>query len=133
MRLLGIDYGARRVGISLSDESGAMAFPHATYKNDAALLSRLVALCAEKTVAIIVLGESRALRGTPNPIQKDISVFAETLGRETALPVVLEPERFTTQAALRLQGRTAQTDASAAALILDSYLARRRPAGSRMV
>lgn len=126
MRLLGIDYGIKRVGVALSDEGGAMAFPHATYNNDASVFARITALCAEKNVGVIVLGESRSLAGESNPLQKDIDAFRERLGREGAVSIVFEPEQFTTQAALRLQGRTTQTDASAAALILDSYIHRQK-------
>lgn len=122
---MGIDYGTKRVGVALSDESGTMAFPHATYANDDLLIARIVALYTEKEVGTVVVGKSHDLDDTPNPVQKDIDGFVASLEREPSLTVVSEPEQFSTQAALRLQGRTEQTDASAAALILDSYITRR--------
>jgi putative Holliday junction resolvase len=124
MRLLGIDYGTKRVGVALTDESGAMAFPHDTFLNDAMLRERLEALAEEKGVSMIVIGLSHTLGGTPNLVQKEIDALAEYLRESLKIPVHLEPEQFTTQAALRLQGRTEKTDASAAALILDGYLIR---------
>jgi RNase H-fold protein (predicted Holliday junction resolvase) len=44
----------------------------------------------------------------------------------TGLPIHLEPEQYSTQAAIQLQGRNTETDASAAALILDGYLTRKK-------
>lgn len=126
MRYLGIDYGTKRVGVALSDEEGTMAFPHATYPNDRSLREQIAALCAEKGVGTIVLGQSHNLADVPNPVQEDITTFKTHLESTLALPVYLEPEQFSTQAALRLQGRTEHTDASAAALILDAYLTRHR-------
>lgn len=126
MRLMGIDYGAKRVGVALSDVSGAMAFPHATYENDTVLISRIVSLAKEKDVGTIVVGKSHDLKNAPNPVQKDVEVFTAALANELSVPVVSEPEQFTTQAALRIQGRTDKTDASAAALILDSYIIRQK-------
>ena len=126
MRLLGIDYGTKRVGIALTDAGGAMAFPHAIYESDESLVARIVALAREKAVGMVVVGKSHDLGGTPNKVQEDIDAFVAVLENELSMPVVLEPEQFSTQAALRIQGRTAETDASAAALILDSYLVRHK-------
>jgi putative Holliday junction resolvase len=124
MRLLGIDYGTKRVGVALSDEEGMMAFPHTTYPNDTALLNRIVELAQEREVGAVVLGHSLSREGAPNPVQSGIDSFAQELEGALGIPVHLEPEHYSTQAAIRLQGRTDRTDASAAALILDAYLTR---------
>lgn len=124
MRLLGIDYGTKRVGVALTDEGGAMAFPHETFLNDSTLRMRIEELAKEKEVGAIVIGLSHTLDGAPNAVQKEIDTLATHLRESLKMPVHLEPEQFTTQAALRLQGRTEKTDASAAALILDGYLMR---------
>ncbi len=124
MRLLGIDYGTKRVGVALTDERGAMAFPHDTFQNDDTLVPQLAALVQEKEVGAIVIGLSHTLGGIPNAVQKEIDTLVATLRETLGILVHLEPEQFTTQAALRLQGRTEKTDASAAALILDGYLIR---------
>ncbi len=126
MRLLGIDYGTKRIGIALTDESGTMAFPHTTLRNDADILATLVELVRVEGVHGIVVGRSHALDGTPNRIQKEIDAFTKMLRDTLAIPVELELEQFSTQAALRIQGRTKHTDASAAALILEAYLAKKR-------
>ncbi len=122
MRLLGIDYGTKRVGVALSDERGVMAFPYDTFANDRTLLSRIAALAAEQKVGAVVVGQSLALDGTPNAVEEKVERFVVDLTEQLDVPIHRVPEQFSTQAALRLQGRTAQTDASAAALILDAYI-----------
>ncbi len=70
------------------------------------------------------MGDSRDFKGNPNPIMKDVDFFKGELERELHLPVFLEPEFMTSQQAEREQGATALLDASAAAIILQSYLDR---------
>ncbi len=123
-RLLGIDYGEKRVGVALSDETGQMAFPLTVFPNDKNLLKNICRVIVEKKVAEIVIGHSLDKEGEPNKIHDKVEAFMLDLTLETGLPIHLESELYTTQAALRLQGRNAMTDAAAAALILDNYLVR---------
>jgi len=123
-RLLGIDYGEKRVGVALSDETGQMAFPLTVFPNDKNLLKNTCRVIVEKKVAEIVIGHSLDKEGEPNKIHDKVEAFMLDLTLETGLPIHLESELYTTQAALRLQGRNAMTDAAAAALILDNYLVR---------
>ncbi len=122
MRHLGIDYGTKRIGIAVSDALGTMAFPKLVVPNDANLLEVLKELIEEYQVAVIVVGHSLDANKQPNSLQAAIDELITDLTLQFAVPVHLEPEQYTTQAALRIQGRTSQTDASAAALILDAYL-----------
>ncbi|MAZ29751.1 Holliday junction resolvase RuvX [bacterium] len=124
MRHLGIDYGRKRVGLALSDETGQMAFPHAVVKNDTSLLTELEAVIAEHNVEVIVIGHSKDKAGEDNPIHEAATELMSDLTLKTGLPVHLEPEQYSTQEALRFQGRTEHTDAAAAAIILNSYLTR---------
>jgi putative Holliday junction resolvase len=122
MRRMGIDYGSKRIGVALSNEDGTMAFPHAVIANDKDALQRIVALIEEKEVGEVVIGESLGRDGVPNEIQGRITDLVGDLTLHAGIPVHLEPEQYTTQQSLREQGRTAMTDASAAALILNSYI-----------
>lgn len=122
MRYMGIDYGTKRVGVALSDATGVMAFPYSVFTNDDTLLDSLTELITERDVGAIVLGHSLDQHSTPNAIQSGIDDLLQELTLQCGLPVYLQPEQYTTQAALRIQGRTDKTDASAAALILDSFL-----------
>ena len=126
MRLMGIDYGSKRVGVALSDESGAMAFPHVVLQNSPALLKELEAIIAEKQVGEIVIGHSLDKDQKPNKIHEAVETLMMDLTLATGLPIHLEAEQFTTQAALQIQGRTEKTDASAAALILDSFITKHK-------
>lgn len=126
MRFLGIDYGTKRVGLSLTDEKGMMAFPLDVLNNDANLFNKLVALIKEKKVAEIVIGHSLDRDGKPNKIHNAVEGLMLDLTLETGLPIHLESEQYTTQAALRIQGRNDMTDAAAATLILENYLTRNK-------
>ena len=122
MKYLGIDFGAKRVGVAISDEGGKVAFPKLVLLNDNQLILRIKELCHSESVSKIVVGESRNFAGKPNPIMSSINVLVEKLKTEVGLEVILEPEFMTSEQARRLQGENDKLDASAAALILQSYL-----------
>lgn len=124
MRYLGIDYGTKRVGLALSDESGSMAFPHDVIPNNEDLLPALERCLATHRVDAIVIGHSKHPDGSDNVIHAAVTELVTDLTLATGLPVHLEPEQYTTQEAIRFQGRTEKTDAAAAAIILNSYLAK---------
>ncbi len=126
MRLMGIDYGTKRVGVALSDEGGAMAFPHIVLDNDGKLLDKLEEIIEERGVAEIVIGHSLGRDGRPNPVHAAVEELIGDLTLHVGLPIHLEPEQYSTQEALRDQGRTAQTDASAAAIILNSFITKKK-------
>lgn len=126
MRLMGIDFGSKKIGIALSDEGGMMAFPHIVLPNDAKLFASVVALVHEKKVGEIVIGHSLNKDGTANKIHEHVEAFMLDLTLELGIPVHLEPEQYSTQQAIRIQGKNAQTDAAAAAIILDSFITRKK-------
>ena len=126
MRRMGIDFGTKNVGIAITDESGVMAFPHGVLPNDAKLLKNVSALVSEKKVAEIVIGHSVGYAGTANKIHTAVEAFMLDLTLELGIPIHLEPEQYSTQQALRIQGRNSQTDAAAAAIILDSFITKHK-------
>lgn len=126
MRLMGIDYGTKRVGVALSDESGKMAFPHIVLNNDEKLLKELVDLIEERKVGEIVIGHSLDREGVPNAVHAEVEELIGDLTLQVGLPVRLEPEQYSTQEAMIGQGRNAQTDASAAAIILNSFITKKK-------
>ncbi len=118
---MGIDYGKRRVGVALTDDTATLAFPHKVIQNSVQLLDDIRNICKAENVSTVVLGQSLDLSGKENELMGDLNKFKDSL--ETGgLVVVWEPEYYTTQEAKRLQGKNSSTDASAAALILKSYL-----------
>lgn len=122
MRFLGIDYGTKRVGISLSDETGKFAMPKVVLTNNDKLLETVAKISAENNVGEIVLGESKDFSGRPNKIMADILKFKLTLESKLPLPIHFESEFLTSAHAERIQGKNDMLDASAAALILQSFL-----------
>lgn len=124
MRYMGIDFGTKKVGVALSDESGQMAFPEAVFSNDKDLFQTICNLITTKGVEEVVIGHSLDRTGKPNEVHALVEEFMTDLTLELGLPIHLEPEQYTTQAAIREQGRTDKTDASAAAIILNSYLSK---------
>lgn len=141
MKYLGIDYGTKRIGVAVSDEGGSLAFPLATIKAGQAALGELIELINKHEVEEIVLGESRDLKGEPNEVMEDIEQFKKDLAELAQLPVHYEAEFFTSALASRQNEDRTQPrrrerigastkasgdklDASAAALILQSYLDR---------
>jgi putative Holliday junction resolvase len=126
MRYLGVDYGKKRVGIALSDERGEFALPKAVLPNDRELIKKIKEICDENGVKQVVIGESKNYKGEENAIMENIRSFADDLKGVTRLPVVFEPEFLTSAAAERIQGKNEMHDASAAALILKSYLERNK-------
>lgn len=125
MRLLGIDFGLKRVGIALSDETGTLAFPHSVLPNNKNLVAEVAQIAKDQKVKAIVLGESKDLGGAANPLQKEIEEFKKAVMKEMKRPVYYEPEFWSSFQAGRYQGKTDKLDASAAAIILQSFLDRK--------
>lgn len=126
MRKLGIDYGTKKIGLALTDESGSMAFPYSVIPTTPDVLKTLVALIEKEKVDEIVIGHSLDRNGKPNAVHEAVEGLMLDLTLETGLPIHLQPEQYTTQAAMQLQGKNSMTDAAAAALILDSFITKRK-------
>lgn len=133
MRYLGIDYGTKKVGLALSDEAGTMGFPHGIVKNTPKLTEDIAALIAKESVGAVVIGESHDYSGALNTAGVFARAFGQELAARTGTPVFYESEVLTTAEARRAPAKEPksrspktyeQVDASAAALILTSYLSR---------
>jgi len=133
MKYLGIDYGTKRIGLATSDGGGTMAFPHSTIKANASALAEIDQLVKKEGVEKIVIGESRNFKGEANAVMEDIAEFKKDLEKVTGLPVAYEAEFLSSAAAARqFEGdfgrgdkpNQEKLDASAAAMILQSYLDR---------
>ncbi len=133
MRYLGVDYGSKKIGLALSDESGAMGFPHSIVSNTPRVIDEICVLIAKENVGGVVVGESRNLKGGENPIAEDARTFGNLITERAGVPVFFESEVFTSAEARRAPAKEMKSrspkqypavDASAAALILTSYLSR---------
>jgi putative Holliday junction resolvase len=123
MRILGIDYGSKRVGVAVSDESRKFALPLSVVANTPDLVAEINKLAIDNEAKEIVLGESRNYKGEPNDIFLPSLDFKNSL-EKMGYTVHFEPEFMTSVQAARLQGNNEKLDASAAALILQAFLDR---------
>ena len=125
-RLVGIDFGSKRVGIAVSDEAGQFAIPREVLPNDDDLVDAVTKICEDEAAQAIIIGESKDYDMADNAIMKEAREFAEAIGEATGLPVHFELEFMSSVQAARFQGETDLLDASAAAIILQSYLDKQR-------
>ena len=138
MRVLGIDYGERRIGLALSDATGLLASPWKKIENTAnvgaaarRLADEVRALQAdERGLGTIVIGLPRRLNGEANEQTARVRKLAELLGAAVSVPIALQDERLTSHEAEALlaererdwRRRKDRVDAMAAALILQDFL-----------
>jgi putative Holliday junction resolvase len=142
VRALGIDYGARRIGLALSDASGTLASPWRVVERPRSeaetvrlMTGEIARLRAEDDgLATVVVGWPRHLDGSPNAQTPLAEALARALETATGLPVVLQDERLSSvEAEARLarrdrdwRSRKQKLDAAAAAVVLQDYLDTRR-------
>ena len=136
MRYVGLDYGQRRIGISVSDSAGRIAVPSASFarSNDLAQdLRRLASMIREFEPDLVVVGYPVSLSGHPGSSVQAMKSFVGQLTKLLEIDVVFHDERFTTAEASRLlrqanmsaKAQRSVIDASAAAVMLQSYLDKR--------
>lgn len=121
VKIIGIDFGTKRVGVALSDEKGKVAFPKEVLQNNFHMMSALEAFAKAEGVEIFVIGESKDFGGRENPVMRDINKLKADLERK-GFEVRFEQEYSSSVEAARFQGVNEKLDASAAAIILQRYL-----------
>ncbi|MEI6238660.1 MAG: Holliday junction resolvase RuvX [bacterium] len=132
MKYMGIDFGSKRVGISVSDDGGEMAFPKVVLKNSkgakisTTLIKKIKEICLTEKIGEVVIGESKNYKGEKNKIMDEIMPFAKKLKAETGLTIHLHPEFMTSAQAVQIQGENEMLDASAATIILQAFLDKRK-------
>ena len=122
MKTLGIDYGTKKIGLAVSDEEGRVGFPRSVLQNDKNIIPAILQICKNEKIGGIVLGESLDYGGEPNKVMEKISAFKIQLEKVTGAPVYFESEFLTSKQARNVYDSGKNNDASAAALILQSYL-----------
>ncbi len=135
MRILGLDYGSKTVGVAVSDPLGLTAQKVETIwrKQENKLrrtLARIEELIAEYEVEKIVLGFPKNMNNTVGERAEKILEFGEMLKKRTGLEVIMWDERLTTveadrtliEAGVRRENRKQYLDGIAAVFILQGYL-----------
>jgi putative Holliday junction resolvase len=137
-RLLGLDYGSRRIGVAASDPTGTLASPLTRLEVPAdpagaglaELVDRLAGLVQNEEAVGVVIGDPRHMSGEESLGSVVVRKLAAALAARIRLPVWLWDERLSSvaaAAALRAgavggRARRARVDAAAAAVILQSFL-----------
>jgi putative Holliday junction resolvase len=136
--VLGIDYGARRIGLALSDATATLASPWRLIERPRSEPETLTLLVREIDALVksedgleaVVLGWPRRLDGTATHQTADVEALARALEAQIPVPVILQDERLTShEADFRLatrerdwRRRKAKLDLAAAAVLLQDYL-----------
>ena len=140
-RYLGIDYGTRRIGVALSDASGAIATPLCVLDrggSDERAVEEIARLVGVHQVAAIVVGLALNMDGSEGPQGTACRSFARMLQQRLNLPVHLFDERLSSDEAdrrlrqrpLSRGKRSKRQDAVAAQIILQDFLEARRQGGA---
>jgi putative holliday junction resolvase len=138
VRVLGIDYGARRIGLALSDATATLASPWRLIERPASEPATLALLVREidtlladaDGLSAVVIGWPRRLDGSPTHQTPQVQALARALESRLTIPVVLQDERLSShEADSRLatrernwRERKRKLDAAAAAVVLQDYL-----------
>ena len=131
-RILGLDYGRRRIGVAVSDPLGLTAQPLETWVDLdwKEVGERVCTLVVDMGVEKVVVGFPLTLKGTRGRMTQEVERFAATLHRRIQIPVILWDERLTSIQAERFlqqvdekpSRKKRKVDLIAAVLILQNYL-----------
>jgi putative Holliday junction resolvase len=135
---MAIDYGARNVGVAISDELLLTARPLTTIRREklkyAEVVERVRELAAENDVATLVVGLPLNMDGTRGAAVERVESFISDLRQELSIPIVTVDERLTSHEAdqmlremgVSLRERRAKSDEYAATIILQDYIDEQR-------
>lgn len=136
-RIMGIDFGTRRIGIAVSDPLFIIAQSLTTLNNTTALFAQIRELAEQESVSLIVVGMPLNLKGEKGQKAEEVERFIERLRSHVAVDVVTWDERFTSSLAhstmLNMGTKKKQRrndkgriDAMAAAIMLQGFLDSRK-------
>ena len=135
MRIMGLDYGTKTVGVAISDEMMITAQPVETIVRERAnklrkTYQRIEELISQNDVEKIVIGKPLNMNGTEGEMVQLMREFSQELSRRTGLEIIEVDERLTTfeadrilkETGVAISGRKEHIDKMAAAIILQTYL-----------
>jgi len=123
MKILGVDYGSKWIGLAMSDDENKMAFPCETLENNFKLFGRLNELIKKENIYKVIIGLPLNKNMKPTAQTIEVENWAERLIKEVDLPIEFENEILTTKAAALSGAR--DNHSAAAAILLQSYLDRK--------
>lgn len=130
-RIIGLDWGARRTGVAITDESRSFVFVREPIvsKNSDDLQGRLVSLIKDERVAGIVIGLPLRTDGTESDTTKNVRDFANLLAEKTDIPICFLDETLSSAEAqesmghVRVRDIKQKLDSEAARVILENAIA----------
>jgi putative Holliday junction resolvase len=131
-RILGIDFGEKRIGLAVSDAEGQFAVPLETVKrsSDIQAIRQIIGIALRRQVECFVVGEPLNLDGSRGPASDRVSSFARKLAAESGLPIEMTDETLTSveaeerlrEAGIDPRRHPEKVDATAAQILLQQYL-----------
>ena len=131
-RLIGVDIGSKRVGLSISDENRKIATPLKTinYININTLINELEKILNENNIGAIIFGNPKNMDGTEGASSQSVKDKIKLISKKIAIPIILWDERLSTVGAFNLSSqldvnvskRVKNIDKNAAAFILQGAL-----------
>lgn len=122
MKYLAIDYGSKRIGLATNDDTATIAFPYKTLINTAKSTQEILDIIEQEKIDKVILGESKNNAMKDNPIMTLVHKFKKEL-EERGIEVEFHAELYSSAQVLSIMGEQNKAiDASAAAIILQSYL-----------
>ena len=129
--ILGLDYGEKRIGVSISRLNKKMAIPHSIiqYRDIEVAFDKIKKIIENNNIELIVLGIPKTLKNEIGFKAKEVLSFKEKLSKNIKIDVELEDERLSTVQALNSIDRKSKNkyvDDSSATIILNNYLEKLR-------
>ena len=129
-RVVGIDFGLKRIGVAVSDERRTVALPLGTAEGGKNGVKNVIALLADRKVVAVVVGLPITLKGERGVMVKLVEEFGTALGQALDTPVIYVDERLSSAAAdrslmeisLNRKARSERIDMATATMMLQSFL-----------
>lgn len=130
MRVLGIDYGTKRIGLAVSDSEHIAAHPFKLLENKGVskFIAEIAALVVPEELEAIAIGRPLNMMGRVTEFTKQVDEVISALKRAVRIPVVAIDERLTSKASERIHDGSGKSkvDTRSAQLILETYLAQEK-------
>ena len=120
-RLLGIDYGEKRIGLAVSDESLTLAC-ELDILSPKEFWAQLGQLISSQLISKIIIGWPLNMSGERTQKTEEVASFKLLVESKTSLPVEIIDERLSSQMAEHIKGNKTDLDSLAAQILLQNYL-----------
>jgi putative holliday junction resolvase len=97
MRILGIDYGEKRIGLAITDRQNSLALPFGMIENNDALSENILKLIKDNDIGKIVIGRPVNLKGESGHQAEVVDIFISNILKKFELPISVMDERFTSK------------------------------------